>query len=74
MSRTQRRIRHVTEAASLRIGPIFAALVRFFPGRVFAVVENVFRRGEGRHPFAVAQHRIPAGVVDRSICRWVQNT
>ena len=45
-------------------GARFTALGRFLPGGVFAPVEDVFRLREGRYPFAVAQHRVPAGVVD----------
>ncbi len=42
-----------------------AALARFFfPGGIFAFVEDVLRIRKCRHPAAITQHRVPAGMVD----------
>src|SRR5689334_390368 len=45
-------------------GRIGAALGGGLPIGVFALVKNVLCLGEGGNPAAVAQHGIPAGVVD----------
>ncbi len=45
-------------------GRIFFLLRRLLPGGVFALVEDVFRLREGRHPAAVHQPRVPAAMVD----------
>jgi len=51
---------HIAAAA----GPIAAALGLVLPRRIFAFVEDVFRLRKCRHPAAVAQHGVPAGMVD----------
>jgi hypothetical protein len=45
-------------------GPGFAALGRFLPRGIFAFVEDVFGFGKGRHPGAITQHGVPAGMID----------
>src|SRR5688572_32888900 len=45
-------------------GRVRAALRRLLPGRVFALVEDIFGIREGRHPAAVAQGGVPAAMVD----------
>src|SRR5215813_4459376 len=45
-------------------GSGFAALGRFLPGGIFAFVENIFGFRKCRHPASVAQHRVPAAMVD----------
>src|SRR5262249_23148016 len=52
-------------AAATRSG--LSALGRFLPGGVFALVKNIFGFGKRRHPAAVAQHRIPAGMIDMQV-------
>ena len=44
-----------------------AARRRLLPRRVFALVEDVFRLREGRHPAAVHQARVPAAMVDMQV-------
>src|SRR6185437_9621840 len=51
----------VAENSARRIGALLVLLV---PGRIFALVEDVFGIRKGRHPAAVAQRGVPAGVVD----------
>ncbi|GCC48700.1 hypothetical protein chiPu_0032795, partial [Chiloscyllium punctatum] len=50
--------------AKHRAGWIGAPGVLGLPGRILALVEDVFRVREGRHPASVAQRGVPAGVVD----------
>src|SRR5262249_19613673 len=45
-------------------GRVVAALGRLLPGGVFALVKDVFRLWKGRYPAAIAQHGIPAAVID----------
>ena len=52
--------KHIAAAA----GAGFAALGRFLPGGIFAFVENIFGFRKCRHPPSVAQHRVPAAMVD----------
>src|SRR5262249_40783623 len=49
---------------TLGAGGIVAGPGRLLPGAVFALVKDVFRLREGRHPAPVAQLRVPAGMVD----------
>jgi hypothetical protein len=51
----------VAEYRARRIG---AFGILLFPDRVFAFVENVFRIRERRHPAAIAQRGVPAGMID----------
>src|SRR5262249_35723763 len=45
-------------------GAGLVALGRILPSGVFAFVKYVFGLWKGRHPAAVAQHRVPAGMID----------
>src|SRR6201996_3741394 len=45
-------------------GRLLFLLCRLFPGGVLLLVENVLCARKGRHPASVAQHRVPAAVVD----------
>jgi hypothetical protein len=44
--------------------PVAAASRLLLPHGVFALVKDVLRLRKRRHPFAIAQHRVPPGVVD----------
>ena len=50
--------------AEYRAGRIGAARVLGFPGRIFSFVKDVFRVRECRHPAAISQSGVPAGMVD----------
>src|SRR6202000_2019323 len=50
--------------ANNRAGWLGATLVLGLPHRIFALVKDVFRIREGRHPAAIAQHGIPSGMID----------
>ena len=45
-------------------GRLLALLRRLLPGGILPLVEHILGVREGRHPAAVAQHRIPAAMVD----------
>jgi hypothetical protein len=53
-------VKHIAAAS----GTGFAALSRFLPGGIFALVENIFGFRKCRHPAAIALHRVPAAMVD----------
>src|SRR5579871_6463568 len=53
-----------TIVAEHRSRRILALFVLLFPDRIFALVEDVFRIREGRHPAAIAQRRVPAAMID----------
>src|SRR5260370_20470371 len=46
----------------------FAALRRFLPCGIFALMEHVFRIRKSRHPAAVAKHGVPAAMIDVQVC------